>query len=113
MPDDTGARLARMERFIEQLQGFVAQQMVQDAHYDRMHADMQRFIEEQLAMNRAQEAHNQALYEMHAELRLAFVNLDARLASLETHVARLEPRLGRIEGLLERALPGSTNGRDG
>ena len=91
MAEDFDDRLARYDRIIDQLHGFVAQQMVRNAHYDRLH-------EEYKAMTQAQLAHNQALYEMHAELRLAFVDL--------------AQRLGRIEGLLERSLGGSSNGRE-
>ena len=125
MPNDQDERLERIERFIDQLQGFVAQQMVMNARLERRHeehearfalheatladqdarltqgearlAQGEAMLDELRGLARAQEAHNQALYVMHEELRLAFVSLEQRLA--------------RIEGLLEQNLRGGENGR--
>ena len=119
MPEDFDDRLDRHDALMaqlvqgqEQMRAFIAQQMVMNARLERRHEDHEetlvqhaatleyhtQMLDELRSLTRAQEAHNQALYEMHEELRLAFVDL--------------AQRLGRIEGLLERSLGGSSNGRE-
>jgi hypothetical protein len=67
MAEDCGDRLDRHDAALEQLRGYVAQQLI---------------------FNQQQLVHNQELHEMHADLRAACADLAQRLGRIEVLLER-------------------------
>ena len=84
MTEDFDDRLDSLEDIVRRLTGIMVEQHT-------MNQRVETFIE-------SQRLFNAEIVEVHRDMKSAFERLDARM--------------GRIEGLLERMLPGSTNGRE-